>query len=335
MIPRQKSFTAWIRAINARKAEFTAEDFRASIADGFAEAASFGTTTIANLEAFPELLAAMPRPPVRTWWFAEMIDVREPQSALATSEEMRAIFERKKGWLGGIGLAPHAPYTASGTLYVEASDVAARTDLPLTTHLAESTEEMEMFRQGRGELFDFMANIGRSMADCGRVTPLKLMIERGVLDERWLVAHLNELTENDFQLLATAPKFHVVHCPRSHAYFGHSSFAWAKLRTLGFNICLGTDSLASNDSLSLFAEMRQLLSIELTISPQELLEMVTVNAAAALRQQHSLGRIRRGFTADLIAIPAEGKKSEVLAKVVGFDDQVPWKMVEGQVLELP
>ncbi len=81
VIPRQKSFTAWIRAINARKAEFTAEDYRASIAAGFAEAASFGTTTIANLEAFPELLAAMPRPPLRTWWFAEMIDVREPQSA--------------------------------------------------------------------------------------------------------------------------------------------------------------------------------------------------------------------------------------------------------------
>ncbi len=192
-----------------------------------------------------------------------------------------------------------------------------------------------MFRQGRGELFDFMENIGRPMADCGRVTPLALMLERGVLDERWLVAHLNELTEDDFRLLETAPKFHVVHCPRSHAYFGHSSFARAKLQKLGFNICLGTDSLASNDSLSLFAEMRQLLSTEPTLSPQELLEMVTVNAAAALRQQHSLGRIRSGFIADLIAIPAEGKKGEVLSNVVAFGDQVPWTMVEGQVLKLP
>ncbi len=121
MIPRQKSFTAWIRAINARKAELTAEDYRAAIANGFAEAASFGTTTIANLEAFPELLAAMPRPPLRTWWFAEMIDVREPQSASTTCEEMRAIFERQNDWLGGVGLAPHAPFTASATLYAEAS----------------------------------------------------------------------------------------------------------------------------------------------------------------------------------------------------------------------
>ena len=335
LIPPQKSFTAWIRAINARKAELTAEDYRASIARGFAEAAGFGTTTIANLEAFPDLLAAMPRPPLRTWWFAEMIDLREPQSALAMSEEMRAIFERANDWLGGIGLAPHAPFTASAALYAEASDVAARSDLPLTTHLAESREEMEMFRQGRGELFAFMENIGRSMADCGRVTPLALMLERGVLDERWLVAHLNELIENDFQLLETAPKFHVVHCPRSHAYFGHSPFALAKLRGLGFNICLGTDSLASNDSLSLFAEMRQIHSTEPTLSPKELLEMVTVNAAAALQQRHSLGRIRDGFTADLIAIPAGANKSELLADVLVFDGQVPWLMVDGEVVSLP
>ena len=82
---------------------------------------------------------------------------------------------------------------------------------------------MEMFRQGRGELFDFMKGIGRPMEDCGRATPLALMLDRGVLNARWLVAHLNELTEEDFQLLQVAPKFHIVHCPRSHAHFGHSS----------------------------------------------------------------------------------------------------------------
>ena len=83
----------------------------------------------------------------------------------------------------------------------------------------------------------------------------------GVLNERWIVAHLNELTPEDFQLLERAPRFHIAHCPRSHAYFGHSPFAITKLRALGYNICLGTDSLASNDDLSLFAEMRKVSQI--------------------------------------------------------------------------
>src|SRR5205823_12740239 len=55
-IPPQKSFADWIRAINAEKAKLSAKDYVASINEGFAEAKRFGTTTIANLTAFPELV---------------------------------------------------------------------------------------------------------------------------------------------------------------------------------------------------------------------------------------------------------------------------------------
>ncbi len=68
-IPRQKSFAAWIRAINAAKAKLTSDDYVASINDGFAEARRFGTTTIANLTAFPELVSRTAST-IRTWWFA-------------------------------------------------------------------------------------------------------------------------------------------------------------------------------------------------------------------------------------------------------------------------
>src|SRR5438034_8472961 len=68
-IPRQKSFTDWIRAINAEKAKLSPGDHVRSINEGFAEAKRFGTTSIANLTAFPELIERI-QPPIRTWWFA-------------------------------------------------------------------------------------------------------------------------------------------------------------------------------------------------------------------------------------------------------------------------
>ena len=37
-IPRQKSFTDWIRAINAEKSDLSPEDYLASINDGFKQA---------------------------------------------------------------------------------------------------------------------------------------------------------------------------------------------------------------------------------------------------------------------------------------------------------
>jgi len=79
-ISPQKSFTDWIRAINAEKSHLSPEDFLASINDGFKEAKRFGTTTIANLTAFPELIAQI-QPPIRTCWFVELIDVRAPERA--------------------------------------------------------------------------------------------------------------------------------------------------------------------------------------------------------------------------------------------------------------
>src|SRR6266487_3615523 len=56
MIPRQKAFTDWISAINTEKSKLSPQDYIASISEGFAEAKQFGTTTIANLTAFPELI---------------------------------------------------------------------------------------------------------------------------------------------------------------------------------------------------------------------------------------------------------------------------------------
>src|SRR5256714_3937048 len=80
-IPPQISFTGWIRAINAEKAMLAPKDYIASINEGFAEAKRFGTTTIANLTVFPELIPQI-QPPVCTCWFAELIDVRMPEPAI-------------------------------------------------------------------------------------------------------------------------------------------------------------------------------------------------------------------------------------------------------------
>src|SRR5262245_15611235 len=70
-IAPQKSFTDWICAINAEKSKLSPKDYVTSINEGFVEAKRYGTTTIANLTAFPELVRQLPTAPIRTWWFAE------------------------------------------------------------------------------------------------------------------------------------------------------------------------------------------------------------------------------------------------------------------------
>ena len=339
-IPSQKSFSDWIRAINAEKAKLSSDDYIASINEGFAEAKRFGTTTIANLTAFPKLVAQI-HAPIRIWWFAELIDVREPERADEMVDSAVNALKQTENY----GLAPHALFTASKDLYRRAQKIASRDNILLTTHLAESHEEMQMFRNASGTLYEFLGHIGRPMNDCGSKTPLELFVgasgharsatalqSGGRTLPPWIVVHLNELAESDFELLErSGPKFHVVHCPRSRQYFRHSRFAFERLRALAFNICLGTDSLASNEDLSLFAEMRTFQKVFPTISPEAILRMVTANPANALGQENALGRIRRGFKADLIAVPCSGL-ADVFEQITAFDGPVSWLMMNGKVI---
>jgi cytosine/adenosine deaminase-related metal-dependent hydrolase len=326
-ISPHQSFADWIRAINAEKARLSAQDYIDSIKAGFAEAQRFGTTTLANLTAFPKLIAAI-KEPVRTWWFGELIDVRNPDQADEIVEEAVEHLSSAIHW----GLAPHAPFTASARLYARCEEIARRHNALLSTHLAESSDEMLMFRDETGPTFDFLKSIGRPMDDCGRETPVSRFLRMRTIDDRWIIAHLNELDAGDFDLLRAAPKFHIAHCPRSHRFFQHAPFELQRLRALGFNIALGTDSLASNSDLSLFAEMRELLRKNPSVSPKVTLEMVTTNGAAALSQRDAIGCLTPGAHADMIALPASAA-GDVYENIVSFSGSVPWIMVNGETKE--
>jgi cytosine/adenosine deaminase-related metal-dependent hydrolase len=332
-IPPKQSFSDWIRAINSEKEKLSRDDYLASIQKGLTEAARFGTTSIVNFEAFPEL-AVQARSPQRVWWLGELIDIRAPQSAAELASAAIGRLMQARYW----GLAPHAPFTASKPLYQRCHRIGIRDNVVLSTHLAESGEEFEMFHDRSGPLFEFLESIGRDMADCGATTPLAWFLETvssGSPNDlsHWIIIHLNELSEEDFALVRSIqPKLHVVHCPRSHDYFGHSEFAFERLRDLGCNICLATDSLASNENLNLFEEMQRFGQGHRGVPDREIVEMVTVNAARALNLQDRLGTIRPGNYGDLIAIP-DSKGSDVFETIVAHSGAVSWGMLNGTAIQ--
>jgi len=332
-ISPQKSFAEWIKLINASKRAFDDDDYLEAIARGFSELKKWGTTTVLNIETFPELILKMPRPPIRTWWFYEMIDIRNRITTDDVVAGAFAFFHQRPDWLGGFGLSPHAPYTASADLYRLANECSVMTGMPLTTHLAESPEEDAMFRHASGPLYDFLSSLGRDMDDCGKKSPFALWVDN-LSTPGWILVHLNELGEDDFALITErnlGPELHIAHCPLSHRYFSHKKFDFKRLRDLGANICLGTDSLASTGSLNLFAEMRTVQEKEPWISPEELLQTVTVNPARALNRDGSLGKIAPGCDADLISLPFSGRVETVYDEIVGYRKPIDWMMVDGRI----
>jgi cytosine/adenosine deaminase-related metal-dependent hydrolase len=304
-ISARQSFTEWIKNINALRRAFSPADFIESIAEGFQMLEDGGVTTVANIESVPELLPLLPVPPLRTWWFLELIDVRQRLNGEEMLMGALSFFEQHPEWLGGFGLSPHAPYTASVDLYRLARTCGDTHGMLATTHIAESVEEHEMFSHARGPLFEFLAELGRDNSDCGQGSALSHLVEHGVIGSNWIIAHLNYLQDYDYELVANAGSS-VVHCPKCHAHFGHAMFPLRELRDRGVNICLGTDSLASNNALDMRSEMREARQVH-GLGDRETLEMATLNGARALMQTHKLGELSPGSLADLVAFPYPDK----------------------------
>ncbi len=191
-----------------------------------------------------------------------------------------------------------------------------------------------MFREASGELYQFLDSLQRPMSDCGYHAPFAHLWLQGAIDSRWLLAHMNELTEEDFAILEGLPRGSgpsIVHCPGSHRYFRHTPFQFQRLHELGMNICVGTDSLASTESLSLFEELRRLSEVETWLSGEQLLRTVTVNPARALGRRGTLGKIQAGALADLIALPVSGSVRGIHEEIVASDAPISWMMIDGKL----
>lgn len=336
-IPPPKNFTDWIAAITAFKASWDYSDYAQSWLRGAHQLLKTGTTTVADIEAVPELLPEVwEATPLRVFSFLEMTGIksrRPPRDILR--EAARRISALKHPRQRAL-LSPHAPYSTVGTLLKLSAVAARKKNWRVSTHIAESETEFEMFQHATGKMHDWLARNGRNNADCGHVSPVAHYARHQLLGENVLAIHVNYLAPGDETLLAKT-KTHVVHCPRSHDYFRHTRFERGRLAKAGINLCLGTDSLATTrkigrqkPELDMFAEMRVLADKDKSASPTDILRMATVNGARALGLAGKIGELAKNSTADAIAIPYSGKPARATEALLEHTGSVTISLIEGR-----
>ncbi len=214
------------------------------------------------------------------------------------------------------GISPHAPYTVEGPALRACVQRAIIKRLPLCMHLAELADEAAFLRDFSGSLgrdWDVMQKM--DILDFGiplyaggpiRWAQLHGLLVNGPRDFPVLLAHVNYCDDAELsQLSATTAS--VAYCPRTRHYFGHDAVAPHRYRDMlaaGINVCLATDSLASNPDLDVLKEA-QLLHQRDALDPTAALEMITRRPAAALGLADLAGSISPGKSADLVLFPIE------------------------------
>lgn len=295
-------FWEWIRQLIPLRAHPAAVEQEAAAAVlGAWQSLRAGVTCVGDISRCNVSWRSLKHVPIRKICFAELLSLADLPPR--TPEELRTAFEEiEEDDLLTAGVSPHAPYSVFTDHLLASIGLAHERRRPWCTHWAETPEEVAFLLGQLDALPEFFT---RYLSGRGLNSPAKSAgeylahVSEG--GSPGLIAHGNYFDKADVAHLAGAGHT-VVYCPRAHRFFGHTPHPFMALRNAGVRVVLGTDSAASNDNLSLLDEARH-IQAHVAVRPanDDLLRMVTLDAAAALGLHETMGSLDAGKFADIAA----------------------------------
>lgn len=189
-----------------------------------------------------------------------------------------------------IAIEPHALYTCTPELLKKAGSLAERHNLPVITHVAETSSEIDEIHRLYGK------------------TPFRHLDDLGLLNSGLIAVHCIHVEDEDIALLAKNGA-RIVTTPESNMKLASGTASVKKYQEAGITVGLGTDGCASNNDLDMFGEMdtfaklHKISNMDPTAAPaSEVFKMATREGAKALGMEKSIGSIEVGKKADIIVI---------------------------------
>jgi 5-methylthioadenosine/S-adenosylhomocysteine deaminase len=277
-------------AIDARRTE---ADVEAGAAQGIAEMLLSGTTSFLDLYYMEDAVArAVERLGIRGFLGWAVLDPAMTTQKGVPVENARAFIGR---WTGHDRVtplaAPQGVYVCSEETWLRTRDLARETHTLCHFHLAETRREVHELQEKVGD------------------RPAAWLERIGFLGPGMVAAHGVWLTHREIETLAHR-SVGVAHCPSSNLKLAVGGVApVVELREAGVQVGLGTDSVASNNSLSMLREMHLAGLLQkhhrwdaAALPAQTLLDMATRDGASLVGREADLGSLEVGKQADLLLV---------------------------------
>jgi cytosine/adenosine deaminase-related metal-dependent hydrolase len=294
--PFARGFVPWVEAVVAARGR-RAEDAERSRAEAIRSLEERGTVAVGDVSNALEHLDQLAASRLRAVVFLELLawDPARAEATITWAEERLAEARRVPTPAVEVRLAAHAPHSVSPELLrrlVERGGVGA-------IHLAESPEESRFLARGDGPWADFLER--RGLGHVGfrppGTSPVEYVDGLGLLHPALVVVHAVHVGEEDRVRLARRG-VSVAVCPRSNRNIGVGTADVPALVAAGVRLCLGTDSLASVETLDLLDDAVCLTRQFPALDPAAVVRMATAGGAEALGL-NDLGTITPGKRAAL------------------------------------
>ena len=243
--------------------------------------------------------------------FIEMLGFHSSKA----TEVLNQAIQLKEEFASPKSITVHAPYSLSKVLLRELNKYCKNIENTISIHNQECEEENFYYRYKKGVFTQFFDDLGIDTSSFKAQSKNSIQAILPFLPENQKIllvhntyTHLKDIYFAKRFLL----KLYWCFCPKANLYIENKLPSINFFNQSPFPITLGTDSLASNDSLCILSEMKQIQTSFNTISFIELLKWATINGAQFLGFEHELGSISIGKTPglNLISHFENGKLSE-------------------------
>lgn len=193
-------------------------------------------------------------------------------------------------------LVPHAPYSVSHALMELIAADCGKTHRVSSLHSEESPAEMEFSKSASGPMLDFYKFLGIDISwyKAPGTNSLRASLPHLLNDSNLLLVHNTMTSAEDIAWAETQhKKLYWCFCPNANLYIENMLPDFTRFYKAGVRIVTGTDSLASNDELSILSELKIIAAHAPEIPLQALLTWATRNGAEALNVD-SLGTFEKG-----------------------------------------
>ena len=266
-----------------------------------------GVDAMADISNCADSFAVKAAHPLYTRTFLEVFGT-EPEDCPAVMASVTALAGKARSFGLDAAPTPHACYTMSPELLREASAAGLRSGF-LSYHSEESPEEDEMIRFGRGKMWDNRKAARMSTPPVTGGSSLAYFLdqlEKAVslpVEGHVLLVHECCMDAAGARAAQAALKHpFVALCPLSNLFIHNALPPVEMMRREGLTLCVGTDSLSSNDELDMVRELYCLQEHFPDVPLEELLEWACRNGARFLGKEDVLGSFAPGSKAGVVLI---------------------------------
>ena len=320
-----RTYVDWVFQVIKIRRSLTRSELEHSVMEGIRVSLECGTTTIGEIVSDRNLIPLYNSTDIYGRLYLEALGQEPARNASLLADIENTITSFAGGRLKP-GISPHAPHTLAPGFLQDLAELAASHSIPCVIHLSESREEASFMHDSSGKIAEILypfAGWESYLPAPRRTTSTAYLEGLGILNPLTSVVHCVHVTADDAHILKKCGVTAIL-CPRSNERLAVGKTPALLLKKCGIPLALGTDSLASNDSLSLWDEMRFLhREFPNVFTPTEVLEMATLGSAGALHLESETGSLEKGKRADFLVVhPGRIASTVELAEVLIEDSRV-------------